>query len=174
MPDPARLAIHGAHHVGLTVPDMAQAVAFFVDVLGCELLFSEGPFDLDASRAASHRVPPGATLVNLTMLRCASGASLELFEYRCAGQRTTPVGNVDNGGHHVAFEVDDIVQSAARLAAAGVELCGAVNVSKAGPFAGLKWLYFVAPWGMQLELVEIPEGGIGYERDSGRRMYQPR
>ena len=30
--------LRGVDHVGITVPNMEQATAFFVDVLGCELL----------------------------------------------------------------------------------------------------------------------------------------
>lgn len=29
----------GADHVGLTVPDLEEAVAFFVDVIGCDDIF---------------------------------------------------------------------------------------------------------------------------------------
>lgn len=27
-----------------------------------------------------------------------------------------------------------------------------------GPSQGLRWVYFLAPWGMQLELVSYPDG----------------
>ncbi|MCA0244135.1 MAG: VOC family protein [Proteobacteria bacterium] len=171
-PAPATVP-RGVQHVGLTVPDMVQAVTFFVEHLGCELLFCEGPFTLGASSAQAHQVDAGTVLVKLGMLRCAAGALLELFEYRAVDQRADPVRNVDNGGHHIAFQVDDIDAAAARLQAGGVRLCGQVNRSIGGPFEGLGWLYFLAPWGLQLELVQIPSQGLGYERSSGRRLYQP-
>jgi glyoxylase I family protein len=31
--------------------------------------------------------------------------------------------------------------------------------------AGQRWLYFIAPWGMQFELVSYP-GGKAYEKDA--------
>ena len=34
---PALPGLRGVDHIGITVPDMEQATAFFVDVLGCEL-----------------------------------------------------------------------------------------------------------------------------------------
>ena len=34
--------------------------------------------------------------------------------------------------------------------------------------AGQRWLYFLAPWGMQFELVSYP-GGKAYERTDARR-----
>jgi len=144
-----------------------------INVLGCKFLFSEGPFDIDDARAAAHHVAPGTVLHNLTLLRCANGACLELFEYRVAGQRQAPVRNVDNGGHHIAFQVDDIDAATARLREAGVAICSAVNRSQAGPFKGLAWVYFLAPWGLQLELVEMPVAGIGHEQATGTRMYRP-
>ena len=36
--------MRGINHVGLTVPDLAQAESFFSDVLGCEKATSFGPF----------------------------------------------------------------------------------------------------------------------------------
>ena len=37
-------ACTGVDHVGFTVPDLEQAQTFLVDVLGCEYLYSLGPF----------------------------------------------------------------------------------------------------------------------------------
>ena len=34
----------GVDHIGFTVPDLDQARAFLVDVLGCELMYTLGPF----------------------------------------------------------------------------------------------------------------------------------
>jgi len=39
--------IRGTDHVGVTVPDMDQATAFFTDVLGCQLAYTAGPFKSD-------------------------------------------------------------------------------------------------------------------------------
>jgi catechol 2,3-dioxygenase-like lactoylglutathione lyase family enzyme len=172
MVDPL-IRTRGVQHIGLTVPDMDDAVRFFVEQLGCELLFEEGPFAFDGSRAAAHAVPASTMLNKLTMLRCADGALLELFEYRHPGQRAAAAANIDNGGHHVAFQVDDIDAAVERLRAAGVQVCGNVNRSTGGPFEGIAWVYFLAPWGLQLEFVQIPANGIGYERGSGRRLYRP-
>ena len=35
--------LRGTEHVGFTVPDLAEATKFFVDVIGCELMFEVGP-----------------------------------------------------------------------------------------------------------------------------------
>ena len=49
----------GVDHIGITVPDIEQATTFFVDVLGCELLYEREPPGDDSPR---HRlgVPPAA------------------------------------------------------------------------------------------------------------------
>jgi catechol 2,3-dioxygenase-like lactoylglutathione lyase family enzyme len=36
--------LHGADHIGFTVPDVEAATRFFVDVIGCEVVFEIGPF----------------------------------------------------------------------------------------------------------------------------------
>ena len=36
--------MRGHDHTGITVPDMKQAVDFFIDVLGCKKAMSFGPF----------------------------------------------------------------------------------------------------------------------------------
>ena len=34
----------GTEHIGFTVPDLDEAERFFVDVIGCEVVYSLGPF----------------------------------------------------------------------------------------------------------------------------------
>jgi len=36
--------LRGTEHIGFTVPDLDQAERFFVDVIGCEKVYSLGPF----------------------------------------------------------------------------------------------------------------------------------
>ena len=42
-----------------------------------------------------------------------------------------------------------------------------------GPSAGQTWIYFRAPWGLQLELVSYPNGKA-YEHDYDSRLWDPR
>ena len=42
-----------------------------------------------------------------------------------------------------------------------------------GPTAGESWVYFLAPWGMQLELVSYPKGKA-YSRQSPVALFDPR
>ncbi|MEH6578374.1 MAG: hypothetical protein V7731_15025 [Amphritea sp.] len=42
----------------------------------------------------------------------------------------------------------------------------------AGANAGESWVYFMTPWGMQLELVSYPNG-MAYEKDTESRLFAP-
>ena len=60
----------------------------------------------------------------------------------------------------------------AHLKAHGVRVLGEPVVRTSGPSAGQTWVYFLAPWGMQFELVSFP-GGKGYEKDTTGRLWHP-
>ncbi|KAF0113480.1 MAG: glyoxalase/bleomycin resistance protein/dioxygenase [Rhodobacteraceae bacterium] len=158
----------GAEHVGFTVPDVDEAVRFFTDVIGCTKAYEIGPFQADDDWM--HRqlgVHPRAVLRKLAMLRCQNGPNFEIFEYEIAGQVTTPPANSDVGGNHLAFCVGDIVAAVAYLKANGVTVQGDVVTMQDGPSKGLSWVYFLAPWGMQLELVSAPDGQAVTQKDPG-------
>jgi catechol 2,3-dioxygenase-like lactoylglutathione lyase family enzyme len=63
--------LRGVDHIGITVPDMEQATAFFVDVLGCELLYEREPPRDDAPRDRLG-VPAGSRIQGVHFLRCAN------------------------------------------------------------------------------------------------------
>ncbi len=145
-------------HVGFTVPDLAEARAFLVDVLGCEYLYSLGPFEHPESDWMTEHlnVHPRAVMRN-EWFRVGDQAVLEVFEYSAPGQNPTPPCNSDVGGHHVAFYVDDIDAAVAYLLERGVRVLGEPTAS-GGAHEGQRWVYFLAPWGMQFELVSYPDG----------------
>lgn len=165
--------LRGTDHIGFTVPDLEQAVAFFVDVIGCESFYEMGPFRADDDWMATHLdVHPRAVMKKLKFLRCRSGSNFELFEYEAPDQSRRQPRNSDVGGHHLAFYVDDIDAAVAYLKARGVRVLGEPTVRTTGPSAGQTWVYFLAPWGMQLELVSYP-GGKGYEKTTAARLWHP-
>ncbi|MDB5743554.1 MAG: glyoxalase/bleomycin resistance/dioxygenase family protein [Polaromonas sp.] len=154
-----RKTIGGLDHIGLTVPDIELATAFFNDVLGCTTLFDVGPFEANDNWMTDYlAVDARAKLPKVRMLKTASGGMLELFQYQTKDQVTIPPRNSDVGGHHVCFYVEDMEAALAHLRAHGVKLlAGPVHMTE-GPSAGLSWIYFMAPWGMQLELASYPHG----------------
>ena len=157
--------LRGGDHIGITVPDMEQAHEFLVDVLGCEFVYALPEMRHDDDWMLEHlNVDPHRVVNEIRFYRCGFGLNFEVFEYeRHDGQRDVP-RNSDLGGHHVAFYVDDMDAAAAYLRSRGVRLL-AGPVASRNASAGQRWLYFLAPWGMQFELVSYP-GGKAYERDA--------
>ena len=163
----------GGDHIGITVPDLDAAVAFFVDVIGCEHIFDGGRIGDDPALMRDVlNVHPHASL-RYCFLRCGYGANLEIFEYSAPDQRAEPPRNSDIGGHHIAFHVDDIHAAVTHLREHGTRVLGDPMHVDDGPAQGSWWVYFLAPWGLQLELVSYPHGK-GYERTARRRLWNPR
>jgi catechol 2,3-dioxygenase-like lactoylglutathione lyase family enzyme len=173
-PQPSGLpGLRGIEHVGLTVPDLDAAVEFFVRVLGCEFVFDGGEFGGDPDFMVNRLNVHKDARVRYCFLRCATGPNLELFEYDAPGQAQTPPRNSDVGGHHLAFHVDDIDAAVAHLKRHGVAVLGEKPVRiEAGLAAGSRWVYFLAPWGLQLELCGYPDGK-GAPDSPARRLWHP-
>lgn len=145
-------------HVGFTVPDLDEATRFLVEVLGCEYLYSLGPFRSDDGWMAEHlNVHPRAEVVENRFFRCGDLAVFEVFQYTSPDQGHAIPRNSDIGGHHVALYVDDLDAAVAHLRDHGVTVLGEPTASK-GAAEGNRWVYFLAPWGMQFELVSYPNG----------------
>lgn len=165
--------LRGTDHIGFTVPDLDQAVRFFVDVIGCEAFYDLGPFQSDGDWMTTHlNVHPRTVMRRLKFLRCRSGSNFEIFEYESPDQNRTQPRNSDVGGHHLAFYVDDMAAALEHLRQHGVRILGEPTVRDSGPSGGQTWVYFLAPWGMQLELVSYPNGKA-YERDTTARLWHP-
>jgi len=149
----------GLDHIGFTVPDLEQAAEFLVDVLGCAYMYTLGPYrDDEGGWMAEHlNVDPRAVMRRLHFFRCGGQAVFEVFQYEAPEQRAAPPRNSDTGGHHVALYVDDLDTAVAYLRERGVTVLGEPTTSS-GPSLGQLWVYFLAPWGMQFELVSYPHG----------------
>lgn len=164
--------LRGTDHIGFTVPNLDEAVNFFVNVIGCEAFYDLGPFSSESDWMQTHlNVHPRTVMKRLKFLRCKSGANFEIFEYDSPDQDRQQPKNSDVGGHHLAFYVDDMDQAVAYLKAKGVRILGEPTRSS-NASAGQTWVYFLAPWGMQLELVSFPQGKA-YERETERRLWHP-
>jgi catechol 2,3-dioxygenase-like lactoylglutathione lyase family enzyme len=145
-------------HVGFTVPDLEQAGAWLVDVLGCEYMYTLGPFTHDDDWMSVHlNVDPDTVMHELHFYRCGGQAVFEVFEYAAKHQSLQPPRNSDVGGHHVALYVEDLDAAVTYLRDRGVQVLGDPTVSR-GPSEGQRWVYFLSPWGMQFELVSYPRG----------------
>lgn len=146
-------------HIGLTVPNLDEAHEFLVDVIGCEYMYKLGPYVHDDSDwMLEHlNVHPRTLMRELHFFRLGGQAVFEVFEYQAPDQRTEVPKNSDIGGHHVAIYVDDLDEAVEYLKSKGVRVLGDPTVSK-NASEGQRWVYFLAPWGLQFELVSYPDG----------------
>jgi glyoxylase I family protein len=148
----------GVDHFGFTVPDLEEATRFLVDVLGCEYLYSLGPFVHDDDWMAEHlNVHPRAVMRRNSFFRCGTQVIFEVFSYEAPDRNAVPPRNSDVGGHHVALYVEDLDAAVAYLRSRDVRVLGEPTASS-GAHEGQRWVYFLSPWGMQFELVSYPGG----------------
>jgi catechol 2,3-dioxygenase-like lactoylglutathione lyase family enzyme len=172
-----QLGLVGTDHVGITVPDINQAIEWFEDVMGAVAPLSFGPIS-DPTGTLMHDlldVDPRATIKQITLLRIGHSANIELFEYTAPDQRHTMPRNSDWSGHHVAFYVKDIDDAVEYMQSRGVEkLLGPLPITD-GPAAGQSINYFRTPWGSFVELISYPRG-MAYERTVHRneRLWSPK
>ena len=165
--------IRGTEHIGFTVPDLDEAERFFVDDSGCERVYSHGPFVRDDDWMAEHlNVHPRSVMRELRFFRCGHGPNFEIFQWEPADGQAPQPRNSDIGGHHLAFYVDDLDAALAYLHEQGVRVLGEPTASR-NASEGQRWVYFLSPWGMQLELVSYPDGKA-YDASSCFRLWDPR
>ena len=129
------------NHVGVAVPDMAAAIAFWCETMGAEVVTE--PFDMPEQgvRVAFVDTPNGGTQVELLApLSDASPVSGFLTK--------NPLG----GQHHLCFEVPDIDGARAEFEAAGKRILGPTRIGAHGTP-----IFFVHPKDMAGVLTEIME-----------------
>jgi catechol 2,3-dioxygenase-like lactoylglutathione lyase family enzyme len=164
-----QLGLVGMDHVGITVPNLDEAVSWFENVMGCVAPLTFGPFSgvqdlLD--------VDPLAVVQQITMVRCGHSANIELFHYTAPDQRQDPPRNSDWSGYHIAFHVTDMDAAVKYMAMHAQQLAGPLPITD-GPAAGQTINYFKTPFGTYIELISYPNG-MAYESDPGRPLWSPK
>ena len=170
--DHAVPGVRGMDHVGITVPDIAEARAWFEDVIGCWTPLKFGPFSDPTGTFMQDllEVHPRAVIPEINVLRCGTGSNIELFEYEAPDQDKRLARNSDFSGHHLAFYVEDIDVAVAYMEAKGVrKFLGPFPVT-GGPAAGQSINYFQAPFGTYVELISYPDG-MAYETTAKRKLW---
>ena len=150
--------IRQVDHIGITVPDLAEAHVFFTEVLGAEYMYRLGPYRHDDDWMSRQlNVDDRAVMERLHFYRLGGQAIFEVFQYAAPEQVSNPPRNSDIGGHHIAIYVEDLDAAVAALHANGLPVLG-VPVTSSSASQGQRWIYFLSPWGMQFELVSYPGG----------------
>jgi len=166
--------LRGHDHTGITVPDIKQATDFFVNVLGCKEAMSFGPFADEKGNFMTQlvNVNPRAVINKITLVRCGYGSNIELFQYTSPDQKDMTPKNSDIGGYHIAFYVDDVKAAKDYLDSKGVKTFFGPFPVEEGPAAGQTITYFLAPWGLQMEIISYPKG-MAYEKTSPIKLWSP-
>ena len=153
------LGIQGVHHIGISVPDIAKAREFYIDLLGGEeevapLEWRDNPFidevvGLKDSAAQQFMCRLGNT-------------HLEIFEYsQPRSEPQEPDKGVHNFGYtHFALQVDDILATHDRLVKAGIRMhappsMAGITVAEDGSKRGYAATYCRDWFGNVFELMEI-------------------
>ena len=153
--------LRGIDHVGINVPDLDEADTFLVGVLGSVHVYTLGAKRAKDDWMHEHLgVYPRTVLSEIRSYRLGNGANLEVFHYEPADGRAPP------------SRKDDLDAAVAHLHSHGLETMGAPTASRQAA-EGQRWVYFRAPWGLQLELVSNPDGKA-YETDAAVRLWHPK
>ena len=153
--------LEGMDHVGMTVPNLDDAVSFYCELLGAKEIFRLGPFDarefdsVEGKDWAEAHVNVVDGRFTLAMLEYANKSRLELFQYdRPTDRPSTPPKNNFLGGHHIAFKVKDLDAVLALRNEYSLRFMSGPIAITEGPAAGQRIIYVLDPWDNQLELVE--------------------
>jgi catechol 2,3-dioxygenase-like lactoylglutathione lyase family enzyme len=171
-----KLGLVGCDHVGITVPDIKQAIEWFEDVMGAVAPLTFGPFPAGPFVASVVDVAGSTSIDQITMLRIGHSANIELFKYTTApgGQRRNMPKNSDWSGHHVAFYVTDIDAAVEYMVAKGVRKMSAGPFTLTqGPAAGQTIQYFKTPWDGYIEFISYPNG-MAYQAPSVKPLWSPK
>jgi catechol 2,3-dioxygenase-like lactoylglutathione lyase family enzyme len=153
--------VQGVHHIGISVPDLAKAREFYIDLLGGveevePLVWADNPF-IDAVIGLQDSAAK--------QFMCRLGNThLEVFEY--SQPRSVPQ-DPDKGVHnfgytHFALQVDDILAVHDRLVDAGIRIhappsMAGITTDADGTKRGYAATYCRDPVGNVFEIMEIHE-----------------
>ncbi len=148
------MSVTGFFHAGVTVSDMDEALRFYRDALGLELI-SDGWTGGDSARRVWGMEPGKVRIVFLGVP--GSDTVLELFEFQGIERHPASARPCDFGAGHMCLFVDDAEAIHSRALEHGYRSRGGEVVTiDRGPHAGAKAVYLVDPDGYHVELYERP------------------
>lgn len=133
------------NHIGVAVPAMQDAIAFYRDVMGASVITQ--PFDMPEQGVK-------VAFVNTPGHGGTAGTQIELIEPL---DETSPIAgfiakNPAGGQHHLCYEVDDIEAARAWFTAQGKRILGPTRIGAHGTP-----IFFLHPKDMLGQLTEIME-----------------
>lgn len=143
MPSSGRAAtLHDNDYVRISVPDLPQAVAFFRDILDCQLINPSAPAANSAEKLRGSR-----------LLSCDSGSIVELVDNHGRASPARASQSLNTSGEPIRFISGNVANADRWLRNEGVRVVGTPQTLTSGPDAGQTVVNFVSPWGLRLQLV---------------------
>jgi glyoxylase I family protein len=142
------------HHVGMSVADLDEALAFWHAFLGIEPRWRT----VLARPYLGRHVGYAGVSIDAAFLDLPGGVVLELLDYRVEGKAPNPEPTANPGNVHLCLAVDDARAAWDRAVAAGarpVVADGPVEVD-GGPNEGARAAYLRIHDGISLELFQSP------------------
>jgi catechol 2,3-dioxygenase-like lactoylglutathione lyase family enzyme len=141
------------HHTGYTVSDLDRSLAFYRDLLGCEVVATQ---EKQGGYLAAIVGYPDAH-VRMAHLRAPeSDHIIELFQYLAPTPGRSRLEPRNVGTAHMCFIVADLRATYERLLAAGVEFFSPPVEVDTGINKGGLALYLHDPDGIPMELFQPP------------------
>jgi catechol 2,3-dioxygenase-like lactoylglutathione lyase family enzyme len=137
------------NHVGITVTDLEASTAFYIEVVGMELVvrgFRTGGEWFDT--LTENR----GTVIEAALLS-AGQTTLQLVQYREAGNPEAVTGHNRVGNLHLSFNVEDVEAKHAQLSVRSELRVTAVVPL---PVEGYRSFYVRDPDGIPIEFLESP------------------
>lgn len=151
MTDHPGFHVRRADHVGFSVASLDEALRFWVDGLGAQLVRKgEMGGEFLGQVTGAHGAQVHMAIVSL------AGQTVELLEYHGPARPAVPSRPFDPGFAHLALEVDDIDAVLSRIAAYGWRAQGSPQAIAAGARAGTLVIYVVGPDGATIEFMQPP------------------
>ncbi|WP_254423919.1 VOC family protein [Rhodanobacter sp. C03] len=134
--------------MSIGVPDLAQATAFFRNILDCEPIGLTAVNTTTSEAGSQHAGVPSSRL-----LLCDSGNVVELFDNHAANSLSASRHSANRSNEPISFSAGDVAHADRWLRHEGVNVIGSPMTATSGPHAGQTVVNFVAPWGLRLQLV---------------------
>jgi catechol 2,3-dioxygenase-like lactoylglutathione lyase family enzyme len=147
--------IIAADHIGITVSNLEQSLAFWRDVLGFELSHDAH----QRGELAQEIIGVKGAELKLAVVKAPDGHKIELLEYLAPADRKRDgtLRPCDVGHVHVALAVENLDPLLRQIAASGWETAGKPQTLTTGPNAGKRVIYVRDPDGTTIEFMELPE-----------------
>lgn len=146
--------ITGADHTSYTISNLERSLAFYVGVLGCEILWQR-----EITNAYFGEIVglPGCVVKAAHLRIPGSEHRIELFEYVQPAGLPLDAHPNDVGSSHISFLVDDLHAAYASLKAMGVQFRSPPVEVTAGANKGGWGIYLLDPDGITVELYQPPK-----------------